>query len=193
MPAGLVFPVGAVLYCAKYIAEETEGTALERILIIGGNGCGKTTFARALAEKLRLPLVHLDTLYWRDNWQAASNEEFDRLLQAELEKPRWILDGNMNRTIPHRLRYCDTVIYMDFPRWVCVWGVFWRELTNLGRSRPDMGGCCPERINLAFLKTVWNFNRTYRARYYAMLQQAPAVRVIVLKNRRAVRKFLDAH
>ena len=99
----------------------------------------------------------------------------------------------MNRTIPHRLWYCDTVIYMDFPRWVCVWGAFWRELTNLGRSRPDMGGCCPERINLPFLKTVWNFNRTYRARYYAMLQQAPAVRVIVLKNRRAVRKFLDAH
>ena len=38
---------------------------MERILIIGGNGAGKTTFAKALAEKTQLPLVHLDALYWR--------------------------------------------------------------------------------------------------------------------------------
>ena len=72
---------------------------MERILIIGGNGCGKTTFARALAEKLRLPLVHLDTLYWRDNWQAASNEEFDRLLQAGLEGSLSCLAGILSQLL----------------------------------------------------------------------------------------------
>ena len=112
---------------------------------------------------------------------------------AALSPSLWTSPSQFDRLIRQAHIADDTVIYMDFPRWVCVWGAFWRELTNLGRSRPDMGGCCPERINLPFLKTVWNFNRTYRARYYAMLQQAPAVRVIVLKNRRAVRKFLDAH
>ena len=48
---------------------------MERILIIGGNGSGKTTFSRALAEVLHLPLIHLDTLYWRDNWTPAPDDE----------------------------------------------------------------------------------------------------------------------
>lgn len=47
---------------------------MERILIIGGNGCGKTTLAQTLASKLELPLIHLDMLYWRDNWESASKD-----------------------------------------------------------------------------------------------------------------------
>ena len=86
---------------------------MERILIIGGNGSGKTTFARSLAEKTRLPLVHLDSLYWKENWESVGREVFDARLEVELNKPRWILDGNMNRTLPHRLEYCDTVFYLS--------------------------------------------------------------------------------
>jgi adenylate kinase family enzyme len=80
-------------------------------MIIGGNGSGKTTFSKILCDKLKLPLIHLDVLYWRDNWQTASQEEFDGLLMQELIKPKWIMDGNMSRTIPLRLKYCDTMIY----------------------------------------------------------------------------------
>lgn len=47
---------------------------MEKILIIGGNGCGKTTLACQLAERLSLPLVHLDALYWGDNWQPVPEE-----------------------------------------------------------------------------------------------------------------------
>lgn len=69
-------------------------------MIIGGNGSGKTTFSKILCEKLKLPLIHLDVLYWRDNWQPASQDEFDELLMRELTKPKWIMDGNISRTIP---------------------------------------------------------------------------------------------
>ena len=61
---------------------------------------------RALAEKTGLPLVHLDSLYWKDNWESVGREVFDARLEQELNKPKWILDGNMNRTLPHRLKYC---------------------------------------------------------------------------------------
>ena len=78
---------------------------MQRILIIGNAGSGKTTFAKQLSEKLNLPLIHLDRLYWCGNWEHLSRDEFDVILQAELEKPQWIIDGNFNRTIPHRLQY----------------------------------------------------------------------------------------
>lgn len=164
---------------------------MERILIIGGNGCGKTTFAKALSIKLQLPLVHLDALYWRDHWQTTPNDEFDALLLREVTKPKWILDGNMTRTLPFRLNYCDTVIYMDFPRLPCLCGAIKRVIKNYGESRPDMGGYCPERFDFPFLRTVWNFNKSNRKRYYDLLSHADNVNVILLKNRKQVNAFLQ--
>jgi len=166
---------------------------MERILIIGGNGCGKTTLAQKLALKLGLPLIHLDVLYWRDNWKNASKVEFDELLMKELSKPKWIIDGNMNRSIPLRLKYCDTVIYMDFSRTMCVCGAIIRIVKNYGKSRFDMGGYCPEnfdREKIEFIKTIWNHDKTNRKRFYDILKNESAVNRIVLKNRRQVNKFL---
>jgi len=42
---------------------------MNRILIPGSGGSGKTTFTRKLAAKTGLPLHHLDTLYWQPGWQ----------------------------------------------------------------------------------------------------------------------------
>ena len=42
---------------------------MKRVLIIGPNCSGKTTFSRRLRDKLAIPLVHLDSLYWLDNWE----------------------------------------------------------------------------------------------------------------------------
>ncbi len=165
---------------------------MERILIIGGCGAGKTTLSRQLAEKLQLPLIHLDRLYWRDNWESVSTEVFDGLLMQELIKPRWILDGNFTRTLPLRLRYCDTVIYLDFSGMQCVYGVIQRLFKNYGKSRPDMGGDCPERFDRekwTFLKAVWKFNKQNRKRYADWLCES-GVTVIRLKSRRQATRFL---
>ena len=59
---------------------------MKRVIIIGGNGSGKTTFAYKLAEQTKLPLVHTDSIYWRDNWESVSKHEFDEILQVELDK-----------------------------------------------------------------------------------------------------------
>ena len=166
---------------------------MERILIIGNMGAGKTTFARSLAEKTGLPLVHLDRLYWRGTWEHLSREEFDSLLQQQLEQPRWILDGNFNRTIPHRLQYCDTVFFLDLPALTCLVGITRRTLANLGKSRPDMGGNCPERFDIhkrSLYRNVLTFNRQHRKNYYRLLENAPEVRVTVFRSRRQIHAFL---
>jgi adenylate kinase family enzyme len=165
---------------------------MKRIIIIGCGGAGKSTLARQLGEKLDLPVVHLDKLFWRPGWVQVSQEEFDRLHREELAKEKWIMDGNFNRTIPERVERCDTIIYLDFSRFACLRGVLKRVLTTYGTVRPDMGDGCPERMDLEFLKWVWNYNKDKRERNYRLLNEAKHAQVIVLKNRRAVKGFLKA-
>ena len=164
---------------------------MERILIIGCGGAGKSTLARQLGEKLDIPVVHLDKLYWRPGWVHVSPEEFDVLLDDVLKKEAWIMDGNFNNTIPKRIAYCDTIIYLDFSRFACIRGVLKRVITTYGTVRPDMGEGCPERFDWEFLCWVWNFNRDKREKYYRLLNETENVETIVLKNRRMVKRFLN--
>ena len=164
--------------------------SMERILIIGCGGAGKSTLARQLGQKLGLPVVHLDRLFWKPGWVEESQEDFDRKLAAELERPQWIIDGNFNRTLPQRIAKCDTIIYLDFSRMACLLGVLKRVVTTYGTVRPDMGEGCPERFDLEFLQWVWNFNRNHRENYYRLLNETEGVETIVLKNRRMVKRFL---
>ena len=165
---------------------------MERIMIIGCGGAGKSTLARKLGEVLDLPVVHLDKLFWKPGWVETTAEEFDALLAMELAKDKWIMDGNFNRTMPERIKRCDTIIYLDFSRFTCLMGVLKRIITTYGKVRPDMGEGCPERIDLDFLKWVWNFNKNKRESYYKLLNEAENVETIVLKNRRAVKLFLNS-
>ena len=164
---------------------------MQRILIIGCSGAGKSTLARKLGEKTGLPVVHLDALFWKPGWVETEREVFDARVLAELEKPAWIIDGNYARTLPVRLEKCDGVIYLDFPRWLCILGVLKRVLTTYGTVRPDMPEGCPERFDWEFLKWVWNFNRNNREKTWAQLEKLPAEKVMILKNRREVRRFLQ--
>lgn len=163
---------------------------MERIMIIGCGGSGKSTLARQLGEKLNLPVVHLDKLFWKPGWEHVSREEFDCLHREALKGEKWILDGNFDRTMAERAKYCDTIIYLDFSRFACLMGVTKRILTTYGTVRPDMGEGCPERIDWAFLQWVWNFNKEKREKNYRLLNETDGIEKIVLKNRRAVKKFL---
>lgn len=165
---------------------------MERILIIGCGGAGKSTLARQLGEKLNLPVVHLDQIWWAPgNWQHLEREEFDGLVLAEMEKPQWILDGNFNRTLPMRLEKCDAVIYLDISRVTCLLSWVKRVITNWGKARPDMAEGCAERFDPEFVSWIWNFNKNNRERYYRMLGEAENIETIVLKNRHMVKRFLN--
>ncbi len=167
---------------------------MKRILIIGNAGSGKTTFAKKLAARLELPLVHLDKLYWFGEWEHLTRDEFDTLLQKELEKSEWIIDGNFNRTISHRLKYCDTVFYFDLPVVTCIAGITKRILKNHGKVRDDMGGNCVEYFDkqkISLYKNVISFNKEHRKNYYKLLENTKDVKIVVFKSRRQADKYLD--
>ena len=164
---------------------------MERVLIIGCGGAGKSTMARKLGERTGIPVVHLDQIYWSPgNWQHLERAEFDALLAIELEKPHWILDGNFDRTMEWRLEKCDTVIYLDFNRFACIFGWLKRVITNWGTARPDMAPGCNEWFDPEFAKWLWNFNKQNRTRYLNLLKEAEGKTVYILRNRRQVNHFL---
>ena len=163
---------------------------MERVMIIGCGGAGKSTLARQLGEKTGLPVVHLDKLFWHPGWVESTKDEIDEKIMAAMAEPCWIIDGNYNRTLPKRLEYCDTVIYLDFSRFSCMMGVAKRVLTSYGTVRPDMAEGCPERFDWEFLKWIWHFNRRNREKNYRYLNETPHAKIYVFKNRRQLKKFL---
>lgn len=72
---------------------------MQKIMVIGCPGAGKSTFSRALQGKIGLPLFYLDMLFWNCDKTNVSREEFDQKLSDILKQDKWIIDGNYGRTL----------------------------------------------------------------------------------------------
>ena len=131
----------------------------KKILILGCGGAGKSTFAIDMGNWFSLPVVHLDKLYWLPGWINRSNEDFDKLLEKEIKKEMWIIDGNYKRTLQWRLEYADVAILFDLPDELCFEGVKQRIQKYNGKSRPDITEGCPESFDPEFNDWITNFRK----------------------------------
>ena len=163
---------------------------MQRILVIGCGGAGKSTLSRQIGERLQLPVLHLDAHYWQPGWIEPNREDWAQTVAALTARDAWVMDGNYSGTLPMRLAACDRVVFLDLPRWRCLWRVCRRSLTYRGRTRPDMAEGCPERLEWAFFKWIWQFPRQTRPRLEAMLAQVQGKQVIRLRSPGEVRGFL---
>jgi adenylate kinase family enzyme len=142
---------------------------MQRVVILGCSGAGKSTFARALGARLGVPVVHLDALFWEPGWKEPENEAFRARVTAAIAGDAWVSDGNyVSRTFDLRLPRADTVIFLDQPRWLCVFRILWRWLTSFGRTRPDLAEGCEETFDWTFFLWVWNFERKSQPRILAV-------------------------
>ncbi len=107
---------------------------MQKVIVIGCPGAGKSTFARRLREKTGLPLYYLDMLWHKPDRTNMSQEEFDTRLQEILKQERWIVDGNYLRTLEMRLQACDTVFFLDYPLELCLEGA----RARIGTVREDL-------------------------------------------------------
>lgn len=164
---------------------------MRRIMVIGCSGSGKSTFARRLGERLGLPVVHIDALFWEPGWVEAEEGEFRRRVAAATAADAWVMDGNYaSKTFDLRLPRADAIVRLEQPRWLCLTRVIWRWLASSGRARPDMVPGCPEKIDWAFLKFIWDYPKRAPGYLARIEREAPAVPLYRLRGDRAIRAFL---
>lgn len=157
-----------------------------RILILGCPGSGKSTLARALAARTGLPLVHLDTVWWRADGTHIPREAFDRALDGLLRGEQWIMDGDYSRTYEVRLRAADTVIFLDYPEAVCMAGI----VARVGQDRPDMPWA-EQSIDPELVALVKNYARDDRPALLSLLAQYPDKHALIFTARQEADRWLS--
>jgi adenylate kinase family enzyme len=133
-----------------------------RVVVTGMAGSGKSTFARALAAKTGLPVIHLDVHYWKPGWVHPSESEWREKQGSLLAGEAWIADGNYYETLDIPLERADTVVFLDTPWWICARRAFVR-----GLRRPP--GEMPEGSEDSLIRRLrnewWLVGRLWRVRH----------------------------
>ena len=158
----------------------------KRVAVIGCPGGGKSTFSRALRDRVDLPLYHLDAIYWRDDRTHLSREDFYPLMQKIIARDEWIMDGNYNSTLEWRISACDLLIFLDYPAEVCLEGVRARR----GQKRSDMPWV-EEGDDEEFLEFIRAFETESRPRILELIGGYPDKAVVVFRTREEADRYLD--
>ncbi len=159
---------------------------MQKITVIGCPGSGKSTFSRALRDKLGLPLHYLDILWHKPDRTNVTREEFDEKLIEILKGEKWIIDGNFNRTLEMRVRACDTVFLLDFPVEVCLSGVE----SRIGKKREEMPWV-EEEFDPEFKEWIINFPKDKLPYIYQILEKYNDKNIIIFKSREEMSGFLS--
>ena len=163
-----------------------EAFPYKRVAVIGCPGGGKSTFSRALRDRVDLPLYHLDAIYWRDDRTHLSREEFYPLMREIIAREEWIMDGNYNATLEWRISACDLLIFLDYPAEVCLEGVRARR----GQKRSDMPWV-EEGDDQEVLEFIRAFETESKPRILELIGGYPDKAVVVFRTREEADRYLD--
>ena len=169
------------------IGRKNEGDTvrMNKVIVIGCPGSGKSTFARELHQKTGFLLCHLDMLYWNADRTTVDKEVFLSRLRTVIKEERWIIDGNYASTLEERMAACDTVFFLDYKTEVCLLGIRERR----GKSRVDMPWI-EQTEDMEFMQYVRGFHQAQRPEILKLLKKYKDKRIVVFEDREDAAEFL---
>ena len=167
---------------------------MHKIMILGSSGTGKTTLAKILSQKLKLPYLALDTVYWKKDWASLSKEAFAQTIRGYLHKHNeYIIEGNYTNSITfmERLKHADTVIMLDYPTKDAIKGILEREQKYRHIYRSDMASGCIENIDQEFLTWVYRFKDKAHKMRAIMYKFKGEKTLLTFTNRSSLMRWID--
>ena len=160
-----------------------------KILIMGYSGAGKSTLAKELGKRYDCPVLHLDTVYFQENWvereAAKAEDQVSRFLDEHAD---WVIDGNYRKrfAFQRRCREADRIIQLLLPRRVCLWRVMKRYFQNRGTVRDSMAAGCVEKLDWEFVRWIlWEGRTAEVQESFRHIQQEYADKVLVCPSAKA--------
>lgn len=127
----------------------------KKIVIVGVSASGKSTFARKLSEKIKLPLFLMDSIMWNPGWQYIGDKETVKKLEEISNGDAWIIEGYISKEArTFVFDRADTIIYLDYPPIVATIRYLKRWFKHRKDPRPELEGS-PEKFDWKFMKLVW--------------------------------------
>ncbi|MBZ0297277.1 MAG: adenylate kinase [Anaerolineae bacterium] len=159
---------------------------MQRIVIVGVGGSGKSTLGAEIAARLNMKFVELDALHWQKNWQEAPTSLFRDRVSEALSDVRWVVSGNYSKARDLIWTQADTLIWLDYSLLLCLWRLFWRTLKRVITQEDLWGTGNRETWRAQFLSRdslfIWMFkgHRRYRREYPRLLTQPQYAHLDVL-------------
>lgn len=157
------------LYVNKIEDENNERIykkKMEKIIVIGSPGAGKSSFSKKLKNITKLPLYHIDMLYHKKDGTHITKEELEEKLKEIFKTDKWIIDGNYQKTLELRINECDTIFLLDFPTQVCLEGA----KSRIGQKRDDLPWL-EEKLDENFKQCIINFTNEKLPQIYKLLDK----------------------
>jgi adenylate kinase family enzyme len=169
---------------------------VQRVVVVGGPGTGKSTLARVVSATLGAEHVELDALWWDAGWVPSDPGQFVmKTRDCLLDTKRWIVDGNYLDVVGRAEVWpaADTVVWLDLPRRVA----FRRTIQRSARrvfTRQSLWSGNREQLSIfapSSLARLWNRWPRYGEQIQALLKEPDLdhLEVVRLRSPRDVRRF----
>ncbi|MFA6076660.1 MAG: AAA family ATPase [Candidatus Paceibacterota bacterium] len=160
---------------------------MERILIIGLQGSGKSTFANKLGKALNREVIHLDKIYYESGWKhTQTKEEWRQTIRDLVSDQKWIMDGQYNSTLDIRIPAADTIVFFNFSKFTCYYRIFKRIFS---RTQPfDKAEGNFNKISWDLIKKIIYFPR--QETLAKLLPFKNSKKIFIVKNSKEAEELL---